>query len=50
MNEIMFEIWVENQINRIDKKYMAEQITTEEYHEMINEVNRKADEFYTNLV
>lgn len=50
MSEMMFEIWVETQINRIDEKYMTDRITSEEYREMMNEINRREEEFYCALI
>ena len=50
MNEAMFELWVESQVNRIDKKYMADQITTEEYEKMMKELYNQEEAFYTQLI
>lgn len=49
MNELMFELWVESQIDRIDSRYMADLITTEEYESMMKEVYNQEETFYTQL-
>lgn len=49
MNEMMFEIMIENRINRIDYKYMNELITEEEYREAMNLLRDMEEEFYNNL-
>ena len=49
MNEMMFEIYIENQIDRIDRSYMSELITDEEYVSKMNELRKIEEEFYNNL-
>jgi len=49
MNEMMFEIYIENQIDRIDRSYMSELITDEEYVAKMNELRKIEEEFYNNL-
>lgn len=49
MNELMFELWVESQINRIDSRYMADLITTDEYESMMKELYNQEETFYTQL-
>lgn len=49
MNELMFELWVESQIDRIDSRYMADLITTDEYESMMKELYNQEETFYTQL-
>jgi hypothetical protein len=49
MNELMFELWIESQIDRIDSRYMADLITTEEYENLMKEVYNQEETFYTQL-
>lgn len=47
--EEMFELWIENQINLIDKKYMSDKITTEEYESLMKELYNTEEKYYTQL-
>jgi hypothetical protein len=49
MNEMMFEIMIENRINRIDYKYMNDLITEEEYREQMDLLRDMEEEFYNRL-
>jgi hypothetical protein len=49
MTEILFELWVERQIDRIDREYMNDQITEEDYKDKMKELNRIEEEFINNL-
>jgi hypothetical protein len=49
MNEMMFEIMIENRINRIDYKYMNDLITETEYREHMNILRDMEEEFYNRL-
>ena len=49
MNEMMFEIMIENRINRIDYKYMNDLITETEYREAMNLLHDMEEEFYNRL-
>ena len=49
MTEILFELWVERQIDRIDREYMNDQISEEEYSNKMKELNRIEEEFINNL-
>jgi len=40
------ERWVERQIDVLDAKYMLEQITTEEYEKVMNDIKLQADIMY----
>ncbi len=50
MTETLFELWVERQIDRIDREYMNDRITEEEYNNKMKELNRIEEEFINNLV
>jgi len=47
MTEHSFEIYIENQIDRIDRKYMSQQITEDEYRNKMRELSIMSEEFYT---
>lgn len=47
MTEHSFEIYLESQIDRIDRKYMSQQITEEEYRNKMRELSIMSEEFYT---
>ena len=40
------ECWVERQIDRLDCKYQLGQLSTADYHSMMGEINRQAEQFY----
>ena len=50
MTETLFELWVERQIDRIDREYMNDQISEDEYNNKMKELNRMEEEFLNNLV
>jgi hypothetical protein len=50
MNETLFELWVERQIDRIDREYMNDQISEDEYNDKMKELNRMEEQFLNNLV
>jgi hypothetical protein len=50
MTETLFELWVERQIDRIDREYMNDQISEDEYTNKMKELNRMEEEFLNNLV
>ena len=45
----MFEIMIENRINRIDYKYMNNHITETEYREQMDLLRDMEEEFYNKL-
>lgn len=45
----MFEIMIENRINRIDYKYMNDLITETEYREAMNDIQKMEAEYLDNL-
>lgn len=47
MTEHSFEIYIESQIDRIDRKYMRNELTEEEYHNKMRELSIMSEEFYT---
>lgn len=47
MTEESFEIYLESQIDRIDRKYMRNEITEEEYRNKMRELSIMSEEFYT---
>lgn len=47
MTEHSFEIYIETQIDRIDRKYMRNELTEEEYHNKMRELSIMSEEFYT---
>ena len=49
MTEILFELWVERQIDYIDHLYMNDELTDEEYCNKMNELNKREYEFINNL-
>jgi hypothetical protein len=50
MTETLFELWVERQIDRIDREYMNDQLSEEEYTNKMKELNKMEEEFINNLV
>jgi hypothetical protein len=50
MTETLFELWVERQIDRIDREYMNDQLSEDEYNNKMKELNRMEEEFLNNLV
>jgi hypothetical protein len=49
MNEMMFEIMIENRIDRIDYKYMNDLISETEYNEQMKQIRNMEEEFYNEL-
>lgn len=49
LKEEIFEQWVENQINLIDKNYMSDKITTEEYESLMKELHKVEEKYYSLL-
>jgi hypothetical protein len=49
MTEILFELWVERQVDRIDREYMNDQLSEDEYTNKMKELNRIEEEFINNL-
>jgi hypothetical protein len=47
MTEESFEIYIESQIDRIDRKYMRNELTEEEYRNKMRELSIMSEEFYT---
>lgn len=47
MTEHSFEVYLESQIDRIDRKYMRNEITEEEYRNKMRELSIMSEEFYT---
>jgi hypothetical protein len=47
MTEHSFEVYLENQIDRIDRKYMRNELTEEEYRNKMRELSIMSEEFYT---
>ena len=45
-NEHNIECWVERQIDVLDCKYELNQISTEDYHKKMDEINRQSERFY----
>ena len=50
MTETLFELWVESQIDRIDRAYMNDQLSEDEYTNKMKELNKIEEEFINNLV
>jgi hypothetical protein len=48
MTEHSFEIYIESQIDRIDNKYMRNQITEDEYRNKMRELSIMSENFYSN--
>lgn len=45
-NEHNIECWVERQVDILDCKYELNQISTEDYHKKMDEINRQGEQFY----
>ena len=45
-NEHNIECWVERMIDTLDCKYELNQISTEDYHKKMDEINRQSEQFY----
>jgi hypothetical protein len=48
MTEQSFEIYIENEIDRIDRKYMDGKLTEEEYRKKMRELSIMSENFYMN--
>ena len=48
MSEHEVEIWVERQVDHLDRKYMKGQLSTDEYHSKMLEINNRANELLQN--
>ena len=46
MTEEQIEHWVEQQINILDRKYLNNKISTEEYEIQMREINKQAELMY----
>jgi hypothetical protein len=46
MNESQIEIWVERQVDRLDKRFMNNKITAEEYDVEIYNIYKQAEQLY----
>ena len=46
MTDQEIEDWVEKQIDKADKLYMKEKLSTEEYAERVQQINHRANQMY----
>jgi hypothetical protein len=47
MSESQIEVWVERQVDRLDRKYINSELTTEDYHDQLNKIYERAKRLYT---